>query len=99
MHRFAQTQYRIGAAQPPINPAVGMTLLFWGLRFWTGDSGTPTGALQIPPLRYAPVGMTKGRAAPPFRFDTADEEQQVPPLRFAPDRDDKGEGGASIQIR
>jgi hypothetical protein len=39
--------------------------------------------LQIPPLRFAPVGMTKGRAALPFRFDTADAEQQVPPLRFA----------------
>jgi hypothetical protein len=39
--------------------------------------------LQIPPLRYAPVGMTKGRAALPFRFDNADDEQQVPPLRFA----------------
>jgi hypothetical protein len=32
---------------------------------------------------YAPVGMTKGRAALPFRFDNADDEQQVPPLRFA----------------
>jgi hypothetical protein len=33
--------------------------------------------LQIPPLRYAPVGMTKGRAAPPIegrlpRIMTAD---------------------------
>ena len=24
--------------------------------------GGPKGALQIPPLRFAPVGMTKGRA-------------------------------------
>jgi hypothetical protein len=40
--------------------------------------------LQIPPLRCASVGMTKGRAALPFRFDIADDEQQVPPLRFAP---------------
>jgi hypothetical protein len=38
--------------------------------------------LQIPPLRYASVGMTKGRVALPFRFDTAEDEQQVPPLRF-----------------
>jgi hypothetical protein len=30
---------------------------------------------------YAPVGMTKGRVALPFRFDTAEDEQQVPPLR------------------
>ena len=29
------------------------------------------------------VGMTKGRVALPFRFDTSDDEQQVPPLRFA----------------
>jgi hypothetical protein len=34
--------------------------------------------LQIPPLRFAPVGMTKGRVALPFRFDSADDEQQVP---------------------
>jgi hypothetical protein len=31
-----------------------------------------------------PVGMTKGRAALPFRFDDGDDEQQVPPLRYAP---------------
>jgi hypothetical protein len=68
---------------------------------------------------YASVGMTKGRAALPFKFDTAEDGQQVPPLRYAsvgmthllgtdqrtsgrpmvpPVRDDKGEGGASIQI-
>jgi hypothetical protein len=40
--------------------------------------------LQIPPLRYASVGMTKGRATLPFRFDDAEDEQQVPPLRCAP---------------
>jgi hypothetical protein len=28
------------------------------------------------------VGMTKGRVALPFRFDSADDEQQVPPLRY-----------------
>jgi hypothetical protein len=39
--------------------------------------------LQIPPLRYASVGMTKGRAALPLRFDARDDEQQIPPLRFA----------------
>ena len=37
--------------------------------------------LQIPPLRSAPVGMTKGRVALPFRFHAADDEQQVPSLR------------------
>jgi hypothetical protein len=40
--------------------------------------------LQIPPLRYAAVGMTKGRVTLPFRFDSLDDEQQVPPLRYAP---------------
>jgi hypothetical protein len=35
--------------------------------------------LQIPPLRYAPVGMTKGRVVLPFRLDAGDDEQQVPP--------------------
>ena len=39
--------------------------------------------LQIPPLRYASVGMTKGRAAIPLRLDARDDGQQVPPLRFA----------------
>jgi hypothetical protein len=39
--------------------------------------------LQIPPLRYASVGMTKGRVALPFRSDAEDDEQQVPPLRYA----------------
>jgi hypothetical protein len=29
------------------------------------DSGEPKGAPQIPPLRFAPVGMTKGRVAFP----------------------------------
>src|ERR1700733_8649111 len=38
----------------------------------------------VAPLCYAPVGMTNGRVAFPFRFDIADEEQQVPPLHFAP---------------
>ena len=37
--------------------------------------------LQIPPLRYASVGMTKGRVTLPFRFEDVDDEQQVPPLR------------------
>jgi hypothetical protein len=40
--------------------------------------------LQIPPLRYAPVGMTKEKVALPFKLDAAEDEQQVPPLRCAP---------------
>jgi hypothetical protein len=39
--------------------------------------------LQIPPLRYAPVGMTKGRVALSGGGRLVDEEQQVPPLRYA----------------
>ena len=39
--------------------------------------------LQIPPLRFAPVGMTKERVPFPFELDAAEDEQQVPPLRFA----------------
>jgi hypothetical protein len=42
---------------------------------------------KIIPLRYASVGMTKGRVALPFRSDAADDEQQVPPLRYAPGTD------------
>jgi hypothetical protein len=47
--------------------------------------------LQIPPLRYAPVGMTKERVALPFKLDGAEDEQQIPvrlrsgqALQFAP---------------
>jgi hypothetical protein len=36
---------------------------------------------QIPPLRYAPVGMTKGRVMLSLSFAMWDGEQQVPPLR------------------
>jgi hypothetical protein len=43
------------------------------------------GALQIPPLRFAPVGMIKGRVALPSRFDATEDEEQVPPLRFGRD--------------
>ena len=50
----------------------------WDLRCGEKDSGGPRGALQIPPLRYAPVGMTKGGAVLPFGFDIGDGEQQVP---------------------
>jgi hypothetical protein len=52
--------------------------------------------LQIPPLRYAPVGMTKGRVAPPLGFDAAEDEQQVPPLRF---RAFKAKEGSQFQSR
>jgi hypothetical protein len=55
----------------------------WGLSFGGKNSGEPTGALQIPPLRYAPVGMTKVGVVHPFGSDMEDGEQQVPPLRYA----------------
>jgi hypothetical protein len=55
----------------------------WALRFERENSGGTRGALQIPPLRFAPVGMTKGRGALSLKVDAADDEQQVPPLRFA----------------
>ena len=32
----------------------------------------------------ASLGMTKGTATLPFRFDDVDDEQQAPPLRCAP---------------
>src|ERR1700733_6632764 len=37
----------------------------------------------VAPLRYAPVGMTKGTGALPFRFAVWDGELQIPPLRYA----------------
>jgi hypothetical protein len=36
---------------------------------------------QIPPLRYAPVGMTKFRAELPSRLVAEGEKLQIPPLR------------------
>src|SRR5580698_8945072 len=52
----------------------------WLKKHFQDDSAEP----QIPPLRYAPVGMTKGTVALRFRSDPGDDEQQVPPLRYAP---------------
>jgi hypothetical protein len=42
------------------------------------------GELQIPPLRFAPVGMTKFRVALSVRVAIGMGEPQIPPLRFAP---------------
>jgi hypothetical protein len=36
--------------------------------FNTGNSGGPRGAPQIPPLRYASVGMTKGSVVLPVNI-------------------------------
>jgi hypothetical protein len=41
------------------------------------------GAPQIPPLRYAPVGMTKGGLRLPSRVASGMGRKQVPPLRSA----------------
>ena len=49
--------------------------------------------LQIPPLRYAPVGMTKGEVALPGDIGLWLKEQQVPPLRCAPVGMTQGEWG------
>jgi hypothetical protein len=54
--------------------------------------------LQIPPLRYASVGMTKGRVVLSLSFAMWDGEQQVPPLRFAPVGMTKEEGGAFLEL-
>jgi hypothetical protein len=51
-------------------------------RFVEKHSQRTAAELQIPPLRCAPVGMTKGRAALPFKFDAADDEQKFPPLPY-----------------
>jgi hypothetical protein len=43
--------------------------------------------LQVPPLRYAPVGMTKGGAVTFIRsceIGWTEKKPQVPPLRYAP---------------
>ena len=67
-----------------------------GVEVLEGEFGRRRGALQIPPLRFAPVGMTKGRVALPFRVDRGDGEQQVPPLRFAPVPRQAGAGGMTL---
>jgi hypothetical protein len=70
---------------------VGLRLLPW--RFVFGE-----GALQIPPLRFASVGMTNlgqlfclrllvGLRLLPWRFVFGEGALQIPPLRFG--RDDK----------
>jgi hypothetical protein len=41
------------------------------------------GELQIPPLRYASVGMTKSEVVLPLGFAMWDGELQIPPLRYA----------------
>jgi hypothetical protein len=57
-----------------------MTHLFGVLGFGTGVFGSEEGRTAD---SSASLGMTKGRAALPFRFDHAEDEQQVPPLRYA----------------
>jgi hypothetical protein len=47
---------------------VGMTLLLGWLGVVRKNSGKPEGALQIPPLRYAAVGMTKRRVVLPGKI-------------------------------
>jgi hypothetical protein len=40
--------------------------------------------------------MTKGKAALPFGFDNADDEQRVPPLRYATVPRQAGTGGMTL---
>jgi hypothetical protein len=68
----------------------------WGLGFSREDLGGPKGALQIPPLRSAPVGMTKGRVALPFDILYWDRGNSRSLTSLRSGRDDKGESGASI---
>ena len=48
------------------------------------DLREPQCALQIPPLRYAPVGMTRGEGWLRLEWLRDGEKPQVPPLRYAP---------------
>jgi hypothetical protein len=50
--------------------------------------------LQIPPLRYASVGMTKGRVALPFGSDMADGETADPSASVGMTK-----GGAALSFR
>ena len=64
---------------------------------WSGDSGLaqlPLRELQIPPLRCAPIGMTKERAAIPTGV-VAVERTADPSTTLRFGRDDKGESGDS----
>jgi hypothetical protein len=54
--------------------------------------------MQIPPLRYAPVGMTKGEAALSVEIDLWMMELQIPPLRYAPVGMTKGGAALSVGI-
>jgi len=46
------------------------------------DLREPQCALQIPPLRYAPVGMTRGEGWLRLEWLRDGEKPQVPPLRY-----------------
>ena len=54
--------------------------------------------LQIPPLRCAPVGMTKGRGALPLRVAAGKKKLQIPPLRCAPVGMTKGRGTLPLRV-
>jgi hypothetical protein len=56
------------------------------------DLREPQGALQIPPLRFATVGMTRGEGWLRLEWLRDGEKPQVPPLRFATVGMTKGEG-------
>jgi hypothetical protein len=57
------------------------------------------GALQIPPLRYASVGMTKLSVGCFYKVWLVDERKAGRSTALRSSRDDKAEGGASLKIR
>ena len=54
--------------------------------------------LQIPPLRYAPVGMTKGRGAVSVEIRLWVSGTADPSTTLRSGRDDKGERALSVGI-
>ena len=59
---------------------------------------SPRGALQIPPLRYAPVGMTILFENGFPRFHEGSVELQIPPLRYASVGMTKGRAAFLLRI-
>jgi hypothetical protein len=65
----------------------------WVLGVVRKNSGKPKGALQIPPLRFASVGMTKGRVVLPGKIGQWLNGTADPSTALRSGRDDKGESG------
>ena len=61
------------------------------------DLREPQGALQIPPLRFASVGITRGEGWLRLEWLRDGEKPQVPPLRYAPVGMTRGEGWLRLE--